>query len=86
MDDRLVSVEGPIELLDGKLVLAIPLDVGGDVLATYAKGIGTIENDCLVVEIRPWLAEKLNVQAGSLVVVDNEEGKFRITPSPANDD
>lgn len=80
-----VSLEGPIELIEGKMVLAIPLSAGGDVLARYAKGIGTVEGETLVVEIQPWLAEKLNVQVGSLLIVDNHEGKFRMTRSPQND-
>jgi len=31
--------------------------------------------------IQPWLAEKLRIVAGSLVVVDNVNGKFTITRS-----
>jgi len=81
----IVSIEGPVDLEDGRLVLRIPLAAGGDKLAPFAAGIGQIEGDDLVVEIKPWLAEMLNVRADSLVVVDNTEGKFRVTRSAAND-
>jgi hypothetical protein len=74
-----------LEIRDGKLVIAIPLDVGGKTLAKYTKEIGTVEGNDLVVEIQPWLAQKLNVQEGSLVIVDNHNGKFTITRSPDND-
>ncbi len=84
MEDS-VSIEGPVEMIDGNLTLRIPLSVGGDKLAPLARGIGRIEGDCLCVVIKPWLAEKLRIEAGSLVVVDNKNGKFTITRSAAND-
>ena len=81
-----ISLEGPVELLDGALMLRIPLAAGGDMLAPLARGIGETVGEHLIVVIRPWLAEKLNIAAGSLVVVDNENGKFTITRSAANDE
>jgi hypothetical protein len=80
-----ISLEGPLESIDGQLVLRIPLEAGGDKLAPFARGIGEIEDGCLKVVIQPWLAEKLRVSAGSLVFVDNQNGKFTITRSTAND-
>jgi hypothetical protein len=74
-----VSVTGPVEVVDGHLAIRIPLAVGGDRLAPLARGIGAVEGDCLVVVIQPWLAEKLQLQAGSRVVVDNRDGLFTIT-------
>jgi hypothetical protein len=81
----IVSIEGPIELEPAGLTLRIPLDAGGKELAPYAKGIGAIEGDDLVVIIQPWLADKLRIGQNSLVVIDNVEGKLRITRSAAND-
>ena len=80
-----ISIEGPIELVDGKLVLRIPLSAGGDRLAPLARGIGEVDGDVLKVIIQPWLADNLRVGAGSLVFVDNVNGKFTITRSAAND-
>jgi hypothetical protein len=80
-----VSLEGPLESIDGKLVLRIPLEAGGNKLAPFARGISEIESDYLKVIIQPWLAEKLRVSADSLVIVDNKNGKFNITRSAAND-
>ena len=76
---RKISIGGPLESVDGKMLLLIPLDEGGRDLAPFAKGIGHVEDDCLKVEILPWLAEKLHVHVGSKIIVDNLEGKFRIT-------
>jgi hypothetical protein len=81
-----VSIKGPVEIVDGELALLIPLAAGGARLAPLAKGIGTIEGEFLKIVIQPWLAEKLRIGAGSLVIVDNVNGKFTITRSAANDD
>jgi hypothetical protein len=86
MTDEPVSIEGPVELIDGRLTLRIPLAVGGDKLVPLARGIGTIEGQYLCVVIRPWLADKLRIGAGSLVIVDNDNGKFTITRSAKNDE
>lgn len=82
---RKVSLQGPLETRDGRLFIAIPLDVGGRALAKYTKGIGSVEGDVLVVKIQPWLAEQLDVRAGSFVIVDNHSGNFTITRGPEND-
>jgi hypothetical protein len=80
-----ISLEGPVGLVDGKLTLDIPLAAGGDKLAPLARGIGEVHDEVLRVVIQPWLAEKLRIAAGSLVFVDNRNGKFNITRSAAND-
>ena len=51
-----VSIEGPVETVNGQLVLRIPLQEGGDKLAPFARGIGEVQGDDLVVVIPPWLA------------------------------
>jgi len=81
-----ISLEGPVELIDGKLTLQIPLAAGGNKLASLVRGIGQVEGENLKVVIKPWLAEKLRIGAGSLVHVDNLNGKFTITRSAKNDD
>ena len=77
--DRQISIGGPVEESEGKLVLRIPLDAGGSELIELAKGISKVEDGLLIIEIPDWLAKELNVVLGSQVVVDNAEGKFRIT-------
>lgn len=74
-----VSIGGSVEREGDELVLLIPRVEGGDVLAKHAHGIGEIVGDNLRVVIPEWLAEKLNVGEGSQVIVDNLEGKVRIT-------
>lgn len=81
-----ISLEGPVELVDGKLMVRIPLSDGGDKLAALAIGIGQVDGEYLNVVIQPWLAQKLRIEAGSLVIVGNNNGKFTITRSAANDE
>ena len=83
---EIISIEGPVELVDGKLTLQIPFAAGGDRLAPLARGIGEVVGEELVIVIQPWLAENLRIGAGSLVHVDNCNGKFTITRSAKNDD
>jgi hypothetical protein len=84
--ENFVSLEGPLENIEGKLMLCIPLEAGGDKLAPFAKSISIIENSFLKVEIKQWLANKLNIKEGSFVIVDNKNHKFNITRSSANDE
>jgi hypothetical protein len=79
MQSHPISLEGPVELVDGQLSIRIPLEAGGSELAPLAKGIAEVRDGCLVVVIEPWLAEKLRIEEGSLVLVDNCNGKFNIT-------
>lgn len=81
----ITSLEGPVELHNGELTLRIPLAVGGDKLVAPAGRIGRVDGDYLNIVIQPWLAEKLRIGAGSLVHVDNRDGKFNITRSAKND-
>jgi hypothetical protein len=83
---EVISVEGPVEMVDGEFTLLIPLEAGGAALAPLVKGIGEIDGEFLKVVIQPWLAAKLRIGAGSLVIVDNANGKFTITRSAANDE
>lgn len=78
MDDKFVSLRGPVEKVDGKLMLRIPLLAGGEKLIESSRGISSVEDDYLVIEIRDWLAEKLGISEGSWVHVHNTGGKFHI--------
>jgi hypothetical protein len=82
---KVVSVETSVETVNGELVILISLDGGGAVLAPLATMIGEIDGEFLRVVVQPWLAERLQIGAGSLVIVDNLNGKFTITRSAAND-
>ena len=73
-----ISLEGPVLLVDGELVLLIPLDSGGAEFVACTRGIGEVQDEYLKIVIPPWLAGVLRVEAGDLVQVSNEGGKFGI--------
>lgn len=78
MDDGVTRLEGPVELFEGELVLAIPLEMGGAAFIESTRKIGRVMGDMLVVTIPAWLAGKLGIVAGSVVAVDNAGGKFNL--------
>ncbi len=79
-----ISLEGPVELVNDKLTVRIPLAVGGDKLALLAKGIGKVDGEHLNVTIPPRLVKKLKIRPDSIVSVDNRKGKFNITLGAAD--
>lgn len=81
--DRIVSLERPVEMIDGVLTVQIPLEEGGDQFIECARGISEVQGDCLKIIIQGWLADKLRIEHGDRVVVDNASGKFNIQPVKA---
>lgn len=77
---EITSLQGPVESIDGKLMLRIPLNAGGAELVECSRGIGRTDEGFLSVVIQPWLATTLNIHEGSIVAVDNRDGKFNIHP------
>ena len=59
-------------------MLRIPLVVGGRELSGCTNGIGRVEGDFLIVEMLPWMCEKLEVSEGTMMAVDNLTGEFRM--------
>jgi len=82
------SLKGPVELIDGKLTLMIPLNVGGSDLVACTKGIAKIEGEFLKITFPDWLVSKLGwIQNGTILEVDNKGGKFNFSPiSNSNDE
>ena len=78
MDVR--SLQGPVEKIDGKLVLRIPLEAGGSEFIDCSRGISEVEGNNLKIVIPEWLAGMLRIDEGSVVSVDNANGKFNIHP------
>ena len=76
--DKITSLQWPVEKIDGKLMLRIPLEAGGKDLAACARVIGQVDGEFLSIHIMGWLAQKLGISEGSRVAVDNANGKFNI--------
>ena len=78
-----MRLQGPVELVDGKLTLTIPLEFGSG-LVECSRGIGEVRDRDLVIIIQDWLAAKLGIIEGTIVHVDNRNGKFNLMKKPAN--
>jgi hypothetical protein len=79
-----ISLQGPVEVINDKLTVRIPLAVGGDKLAPLAKGIGKVDGEHLNVTIPTGLAKKLKIHPDSIVSVDNLNGKLNIALDAAD--
>jgi hypothetical protein len=80
--DDFTSLEGPVDLVDGRLTLVIPLEARGCEFIQCSNGIAEVDGESLNVRIPDWMADKLGIREGSLVQVDNKDGKFNIRPVP----
>jgi len=78
--NEITSLQGPVEKIDGKLTIMIPLEAGGDQLIACSRGISEIQGDYLKVTIPEWLSGILRIEEGSLMSVNNANGKFNIVP------
>jgi hypothetical protein len=74
-----VSLEVRVFKVGGKFTLLIPLEAGGNELIRCSRGIASIAGEDLKVTIPDWLGDNMGLEEGSLVRVDNEDGKFNIT-------
>ncbi len=78
MPENYISLQGPVERRENRLVLRIPMDAGGDRLQLVAKATSFVENDALVVLLPEWLAQRMHLGEGSEVNIDDRWGKLNI--------
>lgn len=71
-----ISLEGPVLLVDGELMLLIPLTDGGAAFVKRARGIGEVQGEYLKVVIPEWIARMLRVEEGDRVTVSTAGGEF----------
>jgi hypothetical protein len=76
---RQVSLAARVQNVGGKLTLLIPLEAGGNELTECSHGIAEITGEDLKVTLPDWLSDKMGLEEGSLVQIDNKDGKFNFT-------
>jgi hypothetical protein len=79
--EEVMSLEGPVLMVNGELVLFVPLCAGGAELAECSRGIAEVQGEFLRIIIPEWLAGLLRIEEGDLVCVHNGGGTFHIGPS-----
>jgi hypothetical protein len=75
---EVTTLEGPVKRVEGRLVLWIPLVLGGSQLVECSRGIGEVDGEYLKVVVPDWLAEKMGITEGCRIRVDNRDGRFNI--------
>jgi hypothetical protein len=60
-----ISLQGPVEKVDGRLVL-LPLSGGGNQFLDCTKGISELEGEYLKITIPDWLTGMLRIEEGSM--------------------
>jgi hypothetical protein len=75
---EILTLQSPVEKVDGGLVLLIPLSEGGDKFVECARGISEVQGDTLRVSVPEWLVGVLRIETGDLVTIDNANGKLNI--------
>ena len=73
---REISLEGPALLVDGELMLLIPLSDGGAAFVKCVREIGEVQGEYLKVVIPEWIARVLRVEEGDRVTVSTSGGEF----------
>lgn len=58
--------------------MRVPLDIGGRKLQNVARTVSFVEDGKLVVLIPEWLAERMRLDEGTHVHVDDRWGKLNI--------
>jgi len=79
MDD-VTSLQGPVEMVEGQLMLLIPLEAGGDQFLECSRGISEVQGEYLKITIPDTIAGMLRIEAGDLVTINNADGKLNIAP------
>ena len=78
MHRNYISLQGPVERRENRLVLRIPMDAGGDKLQVAARTTSIVEDGMLVVLLPEWLAQRMHLQEGTEVNIDDRWGKLNI--------
>ena len=73
-----VSIDGPIEMIDGRMLVRIPLEPYGKSLVDCTQSLSFIADDHLCIEIHEWMLEKLEMNAADLLHIDNANGEFNM--------
>jgi hypothetical protein len=78
MSDEVHEMAGPVEEEDGKLVLRIPLAMGGNEFVHVTENISEIDGPYLKITLPQWLVQKLDLREGSRIAIDNKDRKFNM--------
>jgi hypothetical protein len=76
--EELMSLEGPVLVVNGQLTLLVPLQDAGAESIDGSRGISEVEGSCLQIAIPEWIAGMLRIEEGDIVCVSNWDGELEI--------
>ena len=77
-----IYLSGPIERIDGKLSMCIPLEEGGEVLAEYTKGISRIQDGQLIISPPENMLAGMGIFEGTEIEITIKDGRFTFYGPP----
>ena len=78
MHSDYLSLEGPVERLNGQLIRRIPLEAGGYRLHETVCTECTVQGKDLIVPLPDWLTASIRLAEGTAVHVDDRWGRLNI--------
>jgi hypothetical protein len=78
--EELMSLKGPVLVVNGQLTLLVPLQDGGAESIDRSRGASEAEGSCLQIAIPEWIAGMLRIEAGDIICVSNWDGELEIRP------
>lgn len=78
--DNWLTLEGPVESIEDRLFISVPLSEGGNQFIRCTHGIAQVdlERECLNIYIPDGLVQKIGISEGVQVVISNEGGQFHL--------
>jgi hypothetical protein len=78
--DELMSLEGPVLKVNGRLILMVPLRDNATESMNRSRDASEEEKPWLKIAIPDWLAGMLRIEEGDVVHVSNWDGELEIRP------
>jgi hypothetical protein len=76
-ESAVITLQGPVRVMDGRFVLCVPLAAGGDKFIECTQGISKVQDGVLYIVVDRF-AGTLRLLDGDLVTIRNADGEFSV--------
>lgn len=76
--EELMSLQGPVLVVNGQLTLLVPLQDGRAESIDRSRDASEVAGSCLQIAIPEWIAGMLRIEEGDIVCVTNWDGELGI--------
>jgi hypothetical protein len=78
--EELMSLQGPVLVVNGQLTLLVPLQDRRAESIGRSRDASEVAGSCLQIAIPEWIAEMLRIEVGDIVCVSNWDGELEVRP------